>query len=543
MTRLKTLRLRSPSLTTWGVYALAALFLVLRLIGLRSAYFWHDDVLTIAPINDIAQPVPWQTFLPETLSFALTDITGPILPTIISRGIANVFGLNLVLLRLPALAAALASLFLLYRILTQAVRTPAARLTPLLLFTLSAPAIIYSQAIQPTIYYCLATLVQLYVTLRGLRRLGPSSTPDDVAGVLYQIGYVSAAVFLLNYVSAIIYGILTLYVLLYVFATCDTWARTPHAAAILLRETMLAALPVALLSLLRLGLGGTSRTYFEGIYYPSTWQDLPRLAYDFLTYHLNFAFGPEFYQPLGANWLALPFIVIALIGLIAFVQRSWRHALSVLAAFVLVTLVAAIGVTPVGGVRHSFTFAPAIYLSIGYGLEALSTVGAGKRPGMVARWSALTLAGLAILIFIGSGWRLYPARASSIDLTKLVALAQAQDIRRIAAYRDTYAILAIRDQTEHGILEKHGLRLEPFEVSDLPEEPYLLVSYASMFDVNPAWPPYAYAVLPHPAFTGAQVTPLLEEPGPLDPLRMRMILQSIYWPLNGFFVYKIDPRG
>lgn len=543
MTRPKTLGVSSLSMTTWGVFLLAALFVVLRLIGLRSAYFWHDDVLTVAPINDIAQTVPWRTFLPETLSFALTDITGPILPTLISRGIANMFGLNLVWLRLPALAAALVSLLLLYRILTQVVRTPAARLTPLLLFSLSTPAIIYSQAIQPSIYYCLATLVQIYVTLRGLQRLGPASTVDDVASALYRIGYVSAAVFLINYVSGIIYGILTLYVLLYVFATCGAWARTPRAAAILLRESMIAAIPVALLTLLRLGLGGTSRTYFEGIYYPTAWHDLPRLAYDFLAYHLNFAFGPEFYQPLGTNWLALPFILVSLIGLLAFVQRSWRHALSVLAAFGLVTLAATIGVTPIGGVRHSFTFAPAIFLSIGYGIEALSAARIGGRPGVVARWSAITLAGFAILIFVGSGWRLYPARASTVNLTKLVALAEAQQIRRIAAYRDTYAILAIRDQTEHGILAEHGLRLEPFEVDDQPEEPYLLVSHASMFDVNPAWPPYVYAVLPHTAFTGAQVTPLLEESGPLDPLRMRMILQSIYWPLNGFFVYKIDPEG
>jgi hypothetical protein len=71
--------------------------------------------------------------------------------------------------------------------------------------------------------------------------------------------------------------------------------------------------------------------------------------------------------------------------------------------------------------------------------------------------------------------------------------------------------------------------------------PYLLVDYRRSFDPDPAWPPLMWnPAISRAAFSGATITPLREQVGPLDPRTMGV--QSIYYPMNGFFVYLVEPK-
>jgi hypothetical protein len=290
------------------------------------------------------------------------------------------------------------------------------------------------------------------------------------------------------------------------------------------------------LALLRALAGEVSRPYFEGLYYLNSWRALthnPRLTYDLLSYHLNFAYDPDLYMPRGNNWLSLPFVLLVVGGAAFWVHRQRAGAAVPLAWAAAVVLGAGVlKIVPYGGLRHSFTLAPFLYVAVGYSVVAVKT----------ARWRfALfgAVAGLAVAIFVLSGVHLYADRESTLDIKTVHALAEQYQTRRVIGYCEAYLILGIWQESSG---EADDLDLASVcDGGESPEGmPYLLVDYRRTFNPDPTWPKFAWTpVFSSDLFAEARITPLVEEVGPLDPHRMGV--QSIYYPMNGFFVYLVEP--
>jgi hypothetical protein len=311
------------------------------------------------------------------------------------------------------------------------------------------------------------------------------------------------------------------------------------------RKVMIAIFNAALVTIPLLTLAGVrmwsgkevSRPYFEGLYYLDSWKQItqvPRLTYDLLSYHFNFSYDPDLYMPRGNNWLSLPFVLLVIGGVACWLYRRRAEAAVPLAWAAAVILGAgALKVMPYGGLRHSFTLAPFLYVAVGYGVMAVP----------VGRWrDALSgaAAGLALVIFALSGVHLYADRQSTLDIKTVHALAEQYGTQRVMGYCETYLILGIWQESGGGTDDLDLAEVCKGDGEASAGTPYLLVDYRRTFDPDPTWPALAWnPAISREIFAGARITPLIEDVGPLDPHRMGV--QSIYYPMNGFFVYLVEP--
>jgi hypothetical protein len=515
------------------VLLLAVVFVGLRLIDLGSIYLWIDDVHSLS-YTDL-KPTPWGDLLNASFQHSL-DTTGPVFPTLVLKTINNVTGPRALALRLPAVVVGLLSFLMLYHVLARLFDDPGARLLPLVLFTFSVPSIIYSQAIQPSIYYFLASIIQLDVFARMAADLKPYTSTRDIFRKLQIFALISTLVFFLSFMSALIYGLLVGCYVILIALKGRGRSGVGRKVAITIFSAVLVTIPLLILAGLRARAGEVSRPYFEGVYYLDSWKAItriPRLTVDLLSYHFNFAYDPDLYMPRGNNWLSLPFVLLVVAGAAYWLYRRRAEAAVPLAWGAAVILGAgALKVMPYGGLRHSFTLAPFLYVAVGYGVMAVPA----------ARWRYVLaggMAGLALVIFALSGVHLYADRQSTLDIKTVHTLAEQHQTRRVVGYCEAYLTLGMWQESRAGMGDLD--LAEVCEGGDAPEgAPYLLVDYRRTFDPDPTWPALAWnPAISREVFAGARITPLIEDVGPLDPHHMGV--QSIYYPVNGFFVYLVEP--
>ncbi len=530
--------LRRFSAFRGGIALIAVVFVALRLHGIASVYLWVDDVHTLSYTN--LDPTPWHRLLSDSFQHSL-DTTGPFLPILILKTLNNLFGPNVILFRLPALLAGVITLAVLIRITTLLFDSWAARLIPPLLFALSVPSILYGQALQPSMFYALASSLQLYWFVGLLRELRPYTPSRVIFRRLQVFAALSTGLFFVSYLSVLLYGVLVGGLILLIGITSRTGRLRRMLAAAF--NAVLLSFPLAVLTFLRLRSGDSAtRSYFEGKYYPEHLGDVPRLIYDFLSYHFNFAYSPDLYRPLGDNGLALPFVLLCAAGVIYLVWRWPQGAIPLAAGVGAVLIAGALKLLPLGGVRHSLALAPFAYVTLGYGLVAVQEV--ARRfalPSLVPRIVIALPVILAVGVFLGSGTDLYAARRSTLDLDALIRDADQHGVHTLVGNCETYLILGMLDHTHGAVLEDHGLSLigdcDGAGASDLAT-PYLLVDYRRTFDPDPSWPPLMWnPAISRAAYSGVTITPLQEDVGPLDPRTMGV--QSIYYPMNGAFVYLV----
>ncbi len=530
----------------WDRAALGVLgvaFVALRLIHLDSIYLWIDDVHTLA-YRSLGR-TPWGDLLSESYQHSL-DTTGPFLPTLVLKALANVFGPQIVALRLPAVIVGLVSLVMLDRVLARLALSRAARVLPLLLFTLSVPSIIYGQAMQPSMYYFFSTAVQVYVFVGMVQAVKPFTPAAALFRRLRVFALVSTLLFFANFMSVLVYGMLTgCYVIVIAIKGRGRTGAGRKVAVMVLNAAIL-SVPLAVLTFFRVRSGDVDRAYFEGLYYPDSLADAARLVYDFLTYHFNFAYDPGLYAPLGENWLALPFGALCGAGLVLFVARCRWCSLPLAAGVLIVLAAAALRLIPFGGVRHSLTLAPFAYVAAAYGVEAIRAA-ARRRPAWVGQGVIAGLAAFALGTFVLSGVKLYTDRQTRVDLDAIVRWADTYAVTTVAGYcevaPDAGLVLALMSDSQGDRLARHGLTVrntcDHFDLA-AQDAPYLLVDYRRTLHPDPAWPPLAWnAQIERGLFGDVRITPLREDVGPLDPRRMGV--QSIYYPLNGFFAYLVEP--
>ncbi len=265
---------------------------------------------------------------------------------------------------------------------------------------------------------------------------------------------------------------------------------------------------------------------------------LVRMTYEFLTYNFNFAYTPAFYRPLGLNPAVWPLIIVSALGLAHFFARYNKFRLPLLVALAVLLVFIYREIMPFGPVRHTLTLAPLLYLLAGFGIEGIGRM-TGRRVQMVA---TVVLVVYAAGIFAVSGREVYRKQRPALDLEEIVQLARANRVTTVAGYKETVLVLALMSRTEGDIFSRSGIRLTQYDpVLNLPpEERHLLVSYRHMFE--PRFAGLAWRLeIPRSDYREREIIPLEEEPGPLEPRPEIMAHQSIYYPLNGAFIYLVEP--
>jgi len=514
-------------------WSIVFVFLLFRLIGLGSDYLWIDNVAQVSGgLNKIAWGDVLETVVKETLAS-----TNPFIPMLIYRVVLNIFGPDILILRLPAIFISLLSIYVLHLSLSKLFLKPGSRYLPQILFALSVPSIIYSRQIHQAIFYFFSTIVQLYLFVTMIQDLKPNSPLHDIRRKIQVFTRVSVLMLLVNWMSILIYVIL-----IGSYITVVLIKNLPQTGLLkrmfpVVSEVFLDAVPLGILAFLRFRMGDVVRPYMTP-YYIDSLLDIPKLFYDLLNYHFNFAYTPDLYIPLGVNLITLPFVCLFLAGVIYFILRhKWHVWLVILtgfisfAAFYLRTM-------PLGGVRHSFTFAPFLFIFIGYGIEALyKIISRFNLSVSIAKGSIAAFGFMAVLTFLSSGSNLYRARKQKIDLSTLVKFAEEYNVDTIVGYMDTRDILAMMNYTQGNILDNHGIRLEL--LGDIPHynsnvmpmagfkqsKAYLLVAYRTPLDLK---------------FENKKATTLLEDVDLSQLKGFDLTLPSIYFPPNGFLVYLLE---
>lgn len=515
------------------LWILLVIFITLRLIYLDTTYLWADDASTLA----ITSFTPWSDLLQVVFERAW-EITGAILPTLFDALIVNIFGPNVIALRLLSVFVSVLSFLLLYAVNKRLFpESHLAHWLPLFLFTFSVPSIIYSQQIQPSIYYFFATIAQLYVFIRLF------SNFNQEAKNLYRpmsfFVLFASFVFFMNYMALFITFLLSL-ILTLRFYFAIRFRRIRWQAGILqIVYFALLHIPLLLSAYYILHNENTNptRMYFKP-YYSSNPIIFLRDTYDFISYHFNFVYEPTLYQPLGLNIFSLPFVPFVIWGIIIFMLRDRLHPFIVIIGIAFLFFLKITELFPYAGTRHTFTFAPFLYIFIAYALFQL------EKSEKLKRFISVVFILLVLVPWSIWGWRLYEMRQSRIDLQMLADLADEYDVDYIVAFAETYPILFLSDYTQAQALNSE-FSIEGMgrtqDIADINHDsPYLIVSVRNA--VNATWG-NPFGTFPSNIIASDgdyRLTTLIADEGSL-PSDLE-IAQSIYWPLNGFFVYLVEPN-
>jgi hypothetical protein len=214
-------------------------------------------------------------------------------------------------------------------------------------------------------------------------------------------------------------------------------------------------------------------------------------------------------------------------------KRKWH--IFPWAVGVVITLIAIFTkAMPFGGMRHSFTLAPFLFIFVGYGIEALHAI--KRRYALSLQLANLSAVGcliIAVLTFSCSGSSLYSKRKSRVNLATLQKLAEQYQIDTIAGFQEAYDILTIMDYSAGNPLKNQGIQLRMADKniaynSNVPslefkeKKSYLIVTCRTPL-------PLSFPLEYH------DTTILVQDFGPI--LQYPEVAQSIYYPINGFFVY------
>ncbi len=514
-----------------AVTVFTLVYIGLRLVNLQSTLLWADDTLTIPSLTF----VPWPQ-LPQVIGERLLYITGPIFPTALDGIIVNLFGPSILALRVPMVITSALGMLLLTRVLHQLFPgdTWAVWLPPVC-YAFSIPSILYAQQIQPTTYFFLATVLQLTVFIPFYR-----TEYHDPARRRRVIAFVavSTLAFFFNYISVLVTALLGMIWCIRLYDEVRIRRRLAPRAGLRL-FAVFAALHIPLLLLVHnIPFGGQpGRNYLMTYYFLNPLAFLQR-TYDLASYHFNYVFDPALYRPLGANVLSLPFVLLVVYGAVMFIRRSRLHVIYTMFAILMVYAASAAAVYPYGGVRHSFTLAPLLYVFAGYAVATLRNSLSAHR----------ILFGGLLVYMIGCwflwGTALYEERRARLDVAEVARLVEDYDVDYVVFHDEAYDVLALQAHTRGRPLFERDVTLiglqgidDLFEVA--PDAPFILIAYRTALDA--AWenPPGA----PEPSIVcdlcGSNVKALISDMGPL-PVE-GMVAQSIYWPVNGAFVYYVEP--
>ncbi len=516
--------------TQWFVFFLLV-FAALRLINLKSGYIWFDDTATIGGINKI----PWPNLFGEVLNHTTNVVTGPFFPTLLSRITINLFGPDILLLRLPNFMISILSIILFKKyVLSKIFSSQSIQFLVLIAICFSIPFILYSQSIQPSIYYFFSSIVQYGIFLSLWQEVHSLNNLNKLNKKVLLFGLISTPLFLVNYMSVIVFFILLGTLLMYFLHQVIKNKLAIKKLISFSLYALLGSLPYLALTYWRLGGDETYiRQYFEGSYYVNGLADIFKLIYDTISYLFNFAYTLDLYRPLGYNLLSIPFLLLVIVGSADLIYKNRKLWLIFVYILIVFAIISIFKIIPLGGVRHILIFAPFIFVFFGMGLRKLGLVIASKFKGQ--KWINITgivLITYILTIFVTSGKYVYLHRQSVVDLNKIVNFANIYSVKSVFDL-ESYDQLSIIDYSNGEILKKNGLSIHPLDKESCPDimESYLLVAYHYPLDPKSNFP------LSDTCLANFNLGTLEENLGKLD---QSTIAQSIYYPQNGFFIYVIQ---
>ena len=265
------------------------------------------------------------------------------------------------------------------------------------------------------------------------------------------------------------------------------------------------------------------RPYLTQYYEPVAFKSIPKLlghAYDLATYHLNLFYNPALYWPERLNIVLLPLVAICILGWSAAALGKFglgprRLALLGLAMLATTAVLSLVKVFPFGGVRQSLFFNPFFLIFTALGFYSFRFYPATRIVGTVAATAYLALWAVNLP-------RFYQERQTAYTADDLVS-----------AWTQTGKLPVYARECEREI--RYELRAHPeIQVNTLPKistPPYLLITTHHWIGDNTwfsGFPEYLESA-------GYKATIVKQAPG----LHLDSRSQSLYFPANGLWIYKI----
>jgi len=270
------------------------------------------------------------------------------------------------------------------------------------------------------------------------------------------------------------------------------------------------------------------RIYLADYYGTLSPRAIPKLllhAYDLLTYHLNVAYNPALYWPERLNPILLPLVLLCLLGwsmaaLGKFGPQMRHLSLLGLAAVAAPAALSLVRIFPFGGVRQSLFLSPFILIFAALGFYTLRV-----RPGMRVLGVAIACGYLVV-------WALnlpafYAQRQPVYTPADLVA-----------AWEQNGRLPVYSRGAERELRYELRFRPEiPIEgLSDNSKPPYLLVATHNWIGDN-RW----FAGFPEYLERSGYRATIVRQ-APAWNLATAWHSQSLYFPPNGLWIYKVTAR-
>jgi hypothetical protein len=266
-------------------------------------------------------------------------------------------------------------------------------------------------------------------------------------------------------------------------------------------------------------------------------------VYDLAAYAFNPVYSDKWYRPLAVNPLTIAPVLLSVLGVIGLVRRSRGGRVFVLTGMItgaLVLVGAFAQRYPLGGVRQCLPLTVFAYVWLGAGVETLYR---WSRPAVLilaAGWAVVWLTYLP---------QFYGKRLSPFNVEELLHQVQAAGGAPLVAANpwgcpeDQVFAYHLREHPEVSVsvlcdsLDRLRERRMPFLLAATSRDLHRLRTLA---ENEPEAKQHA-ALLALVSDPDASITPVLERSlNPVQPSRIQDGMQSIYTPLNGLFLYRVD---
>jgi hypothetical protein len=267
------------------------------------------------------------------------------------------------------------------------------------------------------------------------------------------------------------------------------------------------------------------RVYLARYYSPLSPRSIPKLlvhAYDLATYQLNVFYNPTLYGPEQLNALLLPLVLLCVLGWIWAVRGKFgsyaRHfALLGMVSVITPAVLSLVRVFPFGGVRQLLFLSPFFLASAAFGFYAL-------RTNLFTRVLGLSLTA-AYLVFWAVNLPAFYQHRQAMYTAEALTSAWKQ-----SGSLPVYARECVRELN-------YVLRQHPeMHVTELPSKaipPYLIIGTHDWIEDD-----RKYRGFPEYLKQSGYRASLVTE-APAWNLDSRSYSQSLYFPPNGLWIYKV----
>jgi hypothetical protein len=275
------------------------------------------------------------------------------------------------------------------------------------------------------------------------------------------------------------------------------------------------------------------RSYLASYYHPLDADAIIFLfarAYDLFTYNLTLFYNDALYWPRQLNPAVLPLVVVCILGWvfsgIGKVNRSAKH-LSVLAlSCLLVTAcLSLIQKYPFGGVRQTLFMAPFLFTFVAIGFYVLFSSRLGKATAIAVGVAYLGLWAINLPMF-------YSDRVTPFTSEELRGVWEQAGGPTIYTFGGGHEFLS------YTLHEYPDIDIDPLPYPEVPDNPpYLLIS--TWWSIEEfLWDPDLHNRIQESGYE-AELLMIRPPKYPIDPI----YIQSLYFPPNGLWVYRISSRG